>query len=191
MGKKRKAAAGRGERRGPSGAPEVSLVRFAVTYVLAMGALFLALALKPLQRILDLNGLYTQMVVSVTGYFAALLGLPCQLSGSLIELPTVSLDIKFGCNGLEAVMIYGVAVAAMPLGVGSRLWGIALGIVALQAVNVARLVGLAYLGAHHEELFEFVHIYIAQGMMIAVALGIFLLFLRWAGEPESGGRKKH
>lgn len=151
-----------------------------------MGGLFLAVALKPLQRILDLNGLYTQMVVSFTGYFAAMLGLPYRLRGSIIELPGVSLDVKFGCNGLEAVMIYAVAVAAMPLGVGSRLWGMALGVVALQAVNVARLVGLSYLGSHYPELFEFARIYIAQGMMIAVVLGIFLLFLRWAAKAESG-----
>jgi len=189
MGKKRNTAAGRRKRRGPSDAPKVSLVRFAVTYVLAMGVLFLALALKPLQRVLDLNGLYTQLVVSVTGYFARLVGLPCQVRGSLIELPAVSLDIKFGCNGLEAVMIYGVAVAAMPLGARSRLWGVALGFVALQAVNVARLVGLAYLGSRHGELFEWVHIYIAQGMMIAVALGLFLLFLRCATVPTTGGRR--
>ncbi len=164
----------------------ISPVRFAVTYVVAMGVLFLLLAFKPLQRIVDLNGLYTQMILFLTGQFAGLLNIPYSFSGSVLQLPSFALDIKFGCNGLEAVMIYSVAVAAVPLPVRSRVWGIIAGFIAIQVVNVIRLVALVYIGTHYWRAFRLVHIYIAQGMMIAVALGMFLLYLSYAGKGAKG-----
>jgi exosortase H (IPTLxxWG-CTERM-specific) len=158
----------------------LSIRRFAVTYLSLMGAFFVLIGFKPIQDIIDLNGVYTAGVVFITSKLLGVLNIPCTYHGSVINLPAISLDIKFGCNGLEAVMIYSVAVIAFPSNWKNRSIGILAGFAVIQAVNVLRIASLAYSGVHFRSLFEYIHIYIAQGMMIAVSLGVFFLYLHYA-----------
>ncbi len=159
----------------------VSVKRFAFTYLALMGAFFVIIGFKPIQHIMDLNGVYTTGVVLATSRLLSVLNIPCTCQGSIINLPSISLDIKFGCNGLEAVMIYSVAVVAFPSTWKNKLIGVTTGFIAIQVVNILRIVSLAYSGIHFRSLFEIIHIYIAQGMMIAVSLGVFFLYLHYAG----------
>lgn len=156
--------------------------RFAITYLILMSVFFFLIGFTPFQKVVDINGVYTQGVVALTAKLLGITGTPCTYAGSIIRLPSISLDVKFGCNGLEAVMIYAVAVLAFPASVKKKLMGIAAGFVVLQVVNILRIAGLGYSGVHFPGMFEYIHVYVAQGMMIAVALGIFFLYLNYAGE---------
>jgi exosortase H (IPTLxxWG-CTERM-specific) len=158
----------------------ISLWRFALTYLILMGTFFILIGYKPILKLIDVNGLYTQTIVAITAGILSVLGIASTCKGSIIELFSISLDIKFGCNGLEAVMIYSVAVIAFPSSWKKKLVGIAAGFVVIQFVNILRIVGLAYSGIHARNLFEYIHIYIAQGMMIAISLGIFFIWLNYA-----------
>ncbi|MEJ5299354.1 MAG: exosortase H [Thermodesulforhabdaceae bacterium] len=162
----------------------INLKRFLVTYILLMGSFFLLIGLTPIQRIVDLNGLYTKGVVFLTTEVLNLVDIASIRDGSIIHLPGISLDIRFGCNGLEAVLIYTVSVIAFPSSWRNRLYGIFLGFLVIQIVNILRIVGLAYTGIHFREFFEYIHIYVAQGMMIAVSLGVFFLYLSWINEEK-------
>jgi len=161
-------------------AASVSIKRFAFTYLALMGAFFVLIGFKPIQNIIDLNGVYTTGVVLATSKLLGVLHIPCTYTGSIINLPSISLDIKFGCNGLEAVMIYSVAVVAFPSTWKNKLIGVIAGFAVIQVVNILRIATLAYSGIHFRNLFEIIHIYIAQGMMIAVSLGVFFLYLHYA-----------
>jgi exosortase H (IPTLxxWG-CTERM-specific) len=158
----------------------VSIKRFAFTYLSLMGAFFVLIGFKPIQNVIDLNGVYTAWVVLATSKLLGMLNIPSTYQGSIINLPSISLDIKFGCNGLEAVMIYSVAVAAFPSTWKNKLIGVIGGFAVIQVVNMLRIASLAYSGIHFRSLFEIIHIYIAQGMMIAVSLGVFFLYLHYA-----------
>ena len=164
--------------------PVISVKRFAVTYLILMGAFFLLIGLKPIQDVLDLNGRYTRGVVLLTSKILEILGIQSTYQGSIIQLPSIALDVKFGCNGLEAVMIYGVAVIAFPAQWKYKLMGIGGGFVLLQIINILRITALAYSAIHFQTLFEYIHIYIAQGMMIAVSLGVFFIYLNYAKSPQ-------
>jgi exosortase/archaeosortase family protein len=162
----------------------VSIKRFALTYLVLMGAFFFIIGYTPLQKIIDVNGAYTKGVVLVTAKILGILSIPCVVHNSVLQLPAISLDVKFGCNGLEAVMIYSVAIAAFPSTWKKRFLGILAGFVVLQIINVFRIAGLAYAGIHFRGLFEYIHIYVAQGLMIAVSLGLFFIYLRYA-KPDA------
>jgi exosortase/archaeosortase family protein len=168
-------------------APQKSsgVLRFVITYLLLMSAFFIATVLQPIKNIFDINGFYTQAVVIMSTKLANVLGIPAQYHGSVIILPSVSLDVQFGCNGLEAVMIYSVAVLAYPAGWKKKLLGIIAGFVILQTVNIIRIVFLIYSSMHFKKLFEFIHIYIAQGVMIALSLGVFFLYLNYTKNDKS------
>jgi exosortase H (IPTLxxWG-CTERM-specific) len=164
--------------------PQLSVRRFALTYLILMGAFFLLIGLKPIQDIIDLNGLYSKGVVILASKILEILGIPTSYQGSVIKLPSIALDVRFGCNGLEAVMIYAVAVMAFPTPWKSKLMGIAGGFVAIQVINILRIASLAYSAIHFKSLFEYIHIYVAQGLMIAVSLGIFFIYLNYAKSSQ-------
>jgi exosortase H (IPTLxxWG-CTERM-specific) len=164
----------------------LSIVRFVVTYVVLMGVFFLLIGLKPVQEVLDINGGYSNAIVILTAKILGLIGVTSTYSGSLINLPSISLDVEFGCNGLEAVMIYTVAILTFPATWKNRLIGFVAGFLVIQVLNLIRIVALAYAGVYHRDLFDLIHIYVAQGVMIAVALGTFVLYLTYIshGQPK-------
>lgn len=167
----------------------VSVLRFILTYVLLMGAFFLILGLKPVRDVIDINGGYSNAIVILTAKILGAIGVTSTVQGSVIHLPSISLDVQFGCNGLEAVMIYAVAVLTFPASWRERMIGIVAGFLVIQVLNVIRIVALAYAGVYHEELFDLIHIYVAQGVMIAVALGTFVLYLTYLSH-EQGKREE-
>ena len=158
----------------------ISIKRFAITYLILMGAFFFLIGFKPVQDIIDLNGLYTNGVVSITSKVLGIIGIPSTTRGSVIQLPSIALDVLFGCNGLEAVMIYSVAVIAFPATWKKKIIGIIAGFLIIQTINIVRIAALAYAGVHFKSVFEYIHIYVAQGMMIAVSLITFFIHLSYA-----------
>ena len=163
----------------------VSIVRFIVTYVLLMGLFFVLLGLTPVRNVIDVNGAYSNAIVVITAKILGLFGITSTYSGTLINLPSISLDVEFGCNGLEAVMIYCVAVLTFPASWKNKIYGIVLGFLVIQVLNLIRIVALAYAGVYHKELFDMVHLYVAQGVMIAVALGTFVLYLNYISHGDT------
>jgi exosortase H (IPTLxxWG-CTERM-specific) len=164
----------------PKKADVISIKRFAIVYLILMGLFFFVIGFTPFQKIIDVNGIYTHVIVVFTAKLLGIAGISCAYQGSIIQLPSIALDVKFGCNGLEAVMIYSVAVIAFPASWKKRFFGILLGLIVIQTVNILRIAALAYSGIHFKNLFEYIHIYVAQGMMIAVSLGIFFIYLNYA-----------
>ena len=157
----------------------MSVTRFALTYLVLMGAFFILIGFEPIKKIIDLNGIYTHAVVAITTKVLNITGIQCSSQGSIISLPSISLDVKFGCNGLEAVMIYAVAVMAFPATWRNKLFGVFAGFVVIQIVNILRIAALAYAGIHFKGIFEYIHVYVAQGVMIAVSLAIFFIYLSY------------
>jgi exosortase/archaeosortase family protein len=157
--------------------PKLSIRRFLITYLLLMAAFFFVIGFTPLQKIIDVNGLYTRGVVLITSEILSTLHVPTTCDGSIIHLPSIALDVRFGCNGLEAVMIYSVAVLAFPAPWRKKIYGIIAGFLIIQIINIIRIVGLAYAGVYFQNIFHYIHIYVAQGIMIAIALGTFFLYL--------------
>jgi exosortase/archaeosortase family protein len=158
----------------------ISVWRFAVTYLALMGSFFFLINLKLVQNVIDLDGLYTKGVVILTSKILEVLTIPSTYQGSVIKLPSIALDVRFGCNGLEAVLIYAVAVLAFPAPWMHRLLGMFVGFVLLQVINILRIIALVYSALHLKSIFQYIHIYVAQGMMIAVSLGIFFIYLNYA-----------
>ena len=98
--------------------------------------------------------------------------------------------IQPGCNGVEACIILVAGMLAFPASWRLRLIGLAIGIVAVQAVNVLRVISLFYLGQWNFAWFEFAHLYLWQALIILDALVVWLLWLRWlsrrAPPPTAG-----
>lgn len=142
-----------------------------------MAGLALAMSFEPVKRVIDINGVYTDLVVKATAHLLRPFGLVRDVQGSVIHLNGISLDVRFGCNGLEAFLIYMVAILAFPAQWRKKLWGIVVGFFVIQLLNVLRIAVLGYCGVHFPGFFHVFHIYVAQGIMIAVAFALFLIWI--------------
>ncbi|NIS09715.1 MAG: hypothetical protein GWO07_13365 [Candidatus Dadabacteria bacterium] len=161
-----------------------SVIKFIVTYVVLMGGFFALLRFEIVGGFGDLYGLYESGLIASCVKILNFLGLKSTGQGSLLFLPGITFDVRFGCNGLEAVLIYAVAVISFPAKWLKKLIGIAAGLVVIQIINLLRIVGLVFSGVYYREIFDLLHIYIAQGIMIAVALGVFLIYIYYLGHGE-------
>ena len=156
--------------------------KFLITYVVLMGLGVFLIGFEPIKRVLDINGLYTNMIIYFTHLLLKPFGIVQGINGSVISLQGLALDVRFGCNGLEAFLIYTVAILSFPASIKKKSIGITAGFIVLQVLNVVRIAGLGLSGIYAKEYFHYIHIYVAQGMMIAVAFVLFLVWLNYATE---------
>ena len=89
------------------------------------------------------------------------------------------IQIVAGCNGVEAVLILVSAIGAFPAPWKHKLIGIGLGFVAIQALNLLRIISLYYLYQWNMVWFEWFHLYLWQALIILDALIFWLIWLRW------------
>jgi len=89
-----------------------------------------------------------------------------------------AVSIEAGCNGVEATIVLVAAMLAFPASWQRKLIGLAVGIVAVQALNVVRVISLFYLGQWNLDAFEFAHRYVWQALIMLDVLIVWLLWVR-------------
>lgn len=93
--------------------------------------------------------------------------------------------VEAGCNGVEACLILAAAIVAYPASWRLRCWGLALGFLAVQGVNVLRVISLFYLVGVNQELFKFFHLYLWQALIMLDVLVVWLLWIRQVAKQEA------
>src|SRR4030066_2382626 len=82
------------------GTDRISIMRFLLTYFILMGMFFLLMGFAPLQKFFDVNNLYSKAIVFITHSALSLIQIQSSYNGTIIDLPGISLEVMFGCNGL-------------------------------------------------------------------------------------------
>jgi exosortase H (IPTLxxWG-CTERM-specific) len=102
-----------------------------------------------------------------------------------------AVSIEAGCNGVEAMIVLIAAVLAFPAPWRSRLAALGLGFLAIQAMNIARIISLFYLGQWHREIFTWTHLYLWPVLIMLDVVVVFLVYLRYLAArsaPQPAGR---
>ncbi|HKH48345.1 MAG TPA: exosortase H [Thermoanaerobaculia bacterium] len=120
---------------------------------------------------------FTAGIARVSGAVLDLLGQNVTMQGTIIRNSRFAVNIRNGCNGVEAMLIFLAAVLAFPASWRSRLLGLGLGILAIQVVNLIRVVALFLTGIYFPRLFDASHTVIWQTLVI---LSGVLLWIFWA-----------
>ena len=89
-----------------------------------------------------------------------------------------AVSIEAGCNGVEATIVLVAAMLAFPATWKRKLFGLALGVTAVQGLNVVRVISLFYLGQWNQDAFEFAHQYVWQALIMLDVLIVWLLWVR-------------
>ncbi len=119
---------------------------------------------------------FTAGVAQASGAALSILGQDVTMQGTVIRSSRFAVNIRNGCNGIEAMLIFLAAVLAFPASWRSRPIGLALGILAIQIVNLVRVVALFLTGIYFPRIFDSSHTVIWQ--TIVILFGV-LLWIFW------------
>ena len=90
----------------------------------------------------------------------------------------LAVSIESVCNGVEATIVLFAAVLAFPAPWKHKIAGLAAGIVAVQGLNVVRVISLFYLGQWNRDVFEWAHLYVWQALIMLDVLIVWLVWVR-------------
>lgn len=158
------------------GAPRKPGLLFVARFLGALIVFYVVGALDPVNDHVVLP--FTEIVVGATAFLLRTLHQQVDVLGTVLRTPRFALDVRNGCNGLEAVMVLAAAMLAFPSTLRSRLAGLFAGSVAIQILNLVRVTSLVWLGEHHREFFDFVHVGVWQSIVILAAVSMFI-FWSW------------
>jgi exosortase H (IPTLxxWG-CTERM-specific) len=161
----------------PAGSYPVRLSRFVAAFVFSIAAGF-GLLLAPFAK--PATTWFSGVLAMISGILIALTGGNAQVNGVILTDPTSGFAIQLanGCNGVHAMIQLWSAVLAFPASWPQKLKGLLAGSVAIHAVNLLRVVSLFYLGPHHRTLFDFMHNYLWESLIMLEALVFFWIWVQ-------------
>lgn len=157
--------------------------RFVALYAVILTVGFTILALRPVND--SVVNRYTTFVAHEARLALALLGEDAKVEGQVLSTPRFAVAIYNGCNGLEAILVFVCGVLAFPAPARRKAIGVALGLVAIQAFNLIRIVALFYTGVFKPEWFGASHVLVWQSLVIVFAVSLWVLWVQRYARPES------
>ncbi len=160
--------------------------RFVFLYILYLAIAFFLVDYEPMRKALHLEEFYNTFIAALSAKLIQAIGIGVSATGDTLHLPHADMIIKFGCNGLEAVLIYLAGVFAYPAKTRQKILYAIVGTLVLEILNILRIGLLAWTIEHYPKHFELMHTYITQSIMIVLAFLTFLFYLqRVSGEKET------
>lgn len=155
------------------------MFRFLLIFLVLLVALFGVELLNPVQQTVILP--WTELLARTSVMLLQAFDPDVHSYGVVIQSRAngFGVSIQPGCNGVEACIVLAAALLAFPAPWKHKLVGLALGIVAVQAVNILRIVSLYYLGQWDFKMFEFAHLYLWQALIMLDVLVVWLLWIRY------------
>jgi exosortase H (IPTLxxWG-CTERM-specific) len=168
-------------------APLRPRIAFVAKFAGWMIAFYVVIALNPVNDRVIVP--FTEAVASASAFLLRVTEGGVATAGTVMRSPLFALDVRNGCNGVEAAILLAAAILAFPATWRSRLIGLAAGVSAIQLLNLVRLCSLFWLGEHHRRIFDFFHVAVWQGLVILAAISIFVFWslrfaVRAAGEAR-------
>lgn len=154
------------------------MVRFLLLFLAIQAALFTAELTPPVQTYAVEP--FTGLLARISGALIELTGREVITSGVIIHDVATQFAVRIaaGCNGVEAMILLTAAMLAFPSPWRYKLAGIAVGVAAIQALNLVRIISLFWLGMWNEIAFEWAHLYVWQALVMLDALVVWLLWIR-------------
>jgi exosortase H (IPTLxxWG-CTERM-specific) len=160
--------------------------RFLILFLAILIVSFLVVALQPVNDNFVVP--YTTMVAKVSGVALRVFGEDMTIDGCILRSPRFAVTIYNGCNGLITSLIFISGVLAFPARWPAKLIGVVGGLVAIQLINLVRIVSLFYIGIYLPQLFNESHIFIWQSLVILFGVALWIVWAQRIAQPrrESG-----
>jgi exosortase H (IPTLxxWG-CTERM-specific) len=164
------------------------MIRFFVLFGVLLVGLFTLEILQPVEKYVILP--FTSLIADLSVWIIQLFDDNVIATGNVIRDGASGFGVRIerGCNGVEALIILFAAIFAFPAPFRNKLIGFAIGFVAIQALNLVRIISLFYLGQWNQVAFEWFHLYLWQALIILDALVVWLVWLRTLPRTPAPGQ---
>ena len=154
------------------------MLRFFVLFLLIQATLFGLELTPPVQRwfVVPWTNALAQISTAIVTFFD-----PNVVAAGKVMRSTTNgfaVSIEAGCNGVEATIVLLAAILAFPAAWTHTLAGLAAGSVAVQGLNILRVISLFYLGQWDFDVFEWAHLYVWQALIMLDVLIVWLVWVR-------------
>ncbi|MFO1284936.1 MAG: exosortase H [Burkholderiales bacterium] len=162
------------------------MIRFLVLFLVIQAALF-GLELTPVAQqwfVVPWTTALAQISTAIVTFFD-----PNVVAVGKVMRSTTNgfaVSIEAGCNGVEATIVLLAAILAFPAPWRSKAIGLAAGIVAVQGLNILRVISLFYLGQWNFQVFEWAHLYVWQALIMLDVLIVWLVWVRTLPATRDG-----
>lgn len=155
------------------------MLRFFLIFLIVQGVLFTAELTRPVQQAVVVP--FTEGIASLSARLVKLFDSDVIAYGNVLQdqQSGFAVAIEAGCNGVEATIVLIAAMLAMPAPWRLKLWGMGIGFIAIQTMNLLRIITLFYLGQWNQTAFDWAHLYIWQALIMLDVLVVFLIWLRF------------
>lgn len=123
---------------------------------------------------------YLRQYAAVSGAILRVLGQDVTVTGQSISSERFSVKIVRGCDAMDATALFVCAVIAVPVRWWRKLAGVAVGVLVLAVINLARIVSLFYVGVYFPDVFETMHMGVWQVLVVVSAVLIWTVWAWWA-----------
>jgi exosortase H (IPTLxxWG-CTERM-specific) len=118
---------------------------------------------------------FTVGVVKICARVVSLCGGHIMAAHDVLTNPSTGFSIRVEdtCNASNVTVLLWAAILAFPAPWRQKTKGLLAGTLVLHGVNLFRIISLFYIGQQDPGLFEFVHLYVWESLIVVVTLAIF------------------
>ena len=163
------------------------MIRFFILFLVIQAVLFGGELTAPAQDYFVVP--WTNLLATISAGLVAFFDPNVLVTGKIVESTTngFAVSIEAGCNGVEATIVLVAAMLAFPAPWKNKIIGLVIGIIAVQGLNVVRIISLFYLGQWNYEVFEWAHLYVWQALIMLDVLIVWLLWVRTLPRSDDRG----
>lgn len=160
--------------------------RFALVFTVLLLGLFTLELLEPVQAAVVQP--FTGWLADVSAALLTPFDENVRANGRIISHRQTgfAVSIEAGCNGVEAAIVLIAGVLAFPAPWKKKLVAIGCGFLAIQVLNIIRIISLFYLGMWNMQLFTWTHLYLWPVLIMLDVLIVFMVYLHYLAKVPSG-----
>lgn len=159
------------------------MFKFFITFIFLQIVLFALELTHPVQQFIVIP--FTEWIAHLSAWMIQVYDSRVISEGVILQNIDngFSVAIQAGCNGVEAAIVLISAILAFPAPWKYKLWGILVGFLTVQILNLIRIITLFYIGQWNQTYFEWAHLYIWEALIMLDVLIMFLVWLRYSPRP--------
>lgn len=163
------------------------MIKFFVLFLVIQGVLFGSELTEPAQQFFVMP--WTNILATISAELVKWFDPNVLVSGKILQSTAngFAVSIEAGCNGVEATIVLIAAMLAFPAPWKHKIIGLIAGIIAVQGLNIVRIISLFYLGQWNYSVFEWAHLYVWQALIMLDVLIVWLLWVRTLPKVDNRG----
>ncbi len=160
------------------------MTRFVLIFLAVLISLFTIEMLVPVQEHVIVP--FTSLLAKISAAVIQPFDESVMAYGKILQFRDTgfAVSIEAGCNGVEATIVLIAAVLAFPASWKERAIAIGLGFIAIQSLNIVRIISLFYLGNWNMDFFSWIHLYLWPALIMLDVLIVFILYLRYLADDN-------